>query len=35
MNKKMAITVGVTVLVMIMFGDKIKALPGISKIPTF
>lgn len=35
MNKKTMITVAVTVVLTLMFADKIKALPGVNKIPTF
>lgn len=35
MNKRTMITVAVTAIVVIMFADKIKALPLVSKIPTF
>lgn len=35
MNKKTAMTVAITAIVVLMFADKIKQLPLVSKIPTF
>lgn len=35
MNKKTVITVVVTAVIVLMFADKINALPGVNKIPRF
>jgi hypothetical protein len=34
MNKKTMVTVGVTVLITLILADKLRALPGVSKLPT-
>jgi hypothetical protein len=35
MNKKTAMTIAITAIVVIMFADKIAALPLVNKIPRF
>lgn len=34
MNKKTAITVGVTAIVVLILSAKLKTLPGLNKLPT-
>jgi hypothetical protein len=34
MNKKTAITVGVTAIVVLILSSKLKTLPGLNKLPT-
>jgi hypothetical protein len=34
MNKKTGITVAITVLVTLILANKLKALPGLNKLPT-